>query len=168
MKTKRIFIVLLLVVFQTTNGQEKIKATDRNKEYIEFLKEFYTEYLIKTNLDNQKNKIYQNFITILNKYCTSSLVEKILNAEIDYDPFIYAQDFHISILNYLKVEKYGDNLGYYEVSFRYTNEDDSQRTRIRLEVINTTEGCKISNIISNYDVEKGLTFPLDWSEKESD
>lgn len=163
MKTLHLFIVLLLVVFHTTNGQKKAETIDPTQEHIQFLKGFYFEYLTISNIPDHKNRM-----AILRKYCTEKLYKKYEESEIDYDPFIFAQDFHISILNYLKVEKYGDNLGYYEVSFRYTNKEDSQRTRIRLEVINTAEGCKISNIISNYHVEKGLTFPLDWSEKESD
>ena len=48
-------------------------------------------------------KVYENYLSILNKYCTSSLVERILESEIDYDPFINAQDVSAVILDYLKV-----------------------------------------------------------------
>jgi len=80
--------------------------------------------------------------------------------KIDYDPFIFAQDISSIVLDYLKVEKYVKEKNVYEVSYHYLNEDDSKRTRIKLEVINTPEGFKISNIISNYDSEIGLHYPL--------
>lgn len=160
MKTVRLFFTLLFIAFQTTNAQDKTESIDHSEEQIEFLEGFYVEYVSRPDVPDHEKRM-----SILRKYCTSELVDKILemwrNRELDYDPFVFAQDnLPISSLNFLKIEKHRKEKNVYEVSYHYLNEDDSERTRIRLEVINTPKGCKISNIISNYDSEIGLHFPL--------
>lgn len=159
MKTIHLFFTLLLVAFHSINAQNKLVTIDHTQEHIQFLEDFYGEYLAGSGLPGPETQMI-----IFRKYCTSNLTNKIIkmwkNHELDYDPFVFAQDVPSIILDYLKVEKYGKEKNMYEVSYHYLNEDDSERTRIRLEVTNTPDGCKISNIISNYDKEKGLHFPL--------
>ena len=48
----------------------------------------------------------------------------------------------------------------YEVSSHSLNQTDSVSGRIRLVVDNAADGCKISDIISVYDSEVGLHYPL--------
>ena len=140
MNTKHLLITFLLFFFQSVNSQNK---TETN-EHTSFLKEFYTEYI--SNWDNPKT----DDMIILEKYCTTNLLGKIHEMheklQIGYDPFIFAQDISPIILNYLQVKKYGKQENLYEVSFRYPNDDDNERTRIKLRVINTDKGCKINAV----------------------
>ena len=156
MNTKHLFITLLFTTVQMINAQEKTSTMNSTQGHIHFLEDFYTEYISSWDTPY----FYETKKDILKKYCTLSLLGKIYVAKIDGDPFIFAQDIPSIVLDYLRVEKYGEQKNVYEVSYHYLNEGDSDRTRIRLEVINTSEGYKISNIISNYDKEKGLYFPL--------
>lgn len=156
MKTIQFFFTILFFATQTVNAQDKTEPIDPTQEHIQFLEDFYTEYI--STWDNPY--FHYDRKDIFKKYCTLSLLGKIYVAKIDYDPFIFAQDISSIVLDYLKVEKYDKEKNVYEVSYHYLNEDDSERTRIKLEVINTPEGFKICNIISNYDTEKGLHFPL--------
>ena len=159
MNTKHLFITLLLVAFQATNGQDKVECIDKSQEHLEFLEEFYIEYI---NTGDRER--FHERPKILEKYCTKGLLRKISEMhqsfQLDYSPFIFAQDISPIVLDYLRVEKYGAQKNIYEVSFHYLNEGENDRTRIRLEVINTTEGCKVSDIISVYDPEVGLHYPL--------
>lgn len=156
MSSKHFLITLLFVAFQVANGQDRGECIDDTQEHIQFLKNFYTEYLSVP--DDVSSYLMQK--DILKKFCEQSLLDNISKIKLDYDPFIFAQDFWSGVLRYLKVKKYGTKKNVYKVSFHYLNKDDSDRIRIRLKVINTTEVCKISDIISVYDKEKGLHFPL--------
>ena len=151
MNTKHFFIALLFVTFQLVNGQNKTKSTDETEMHIQLLEDFYTEYISGNH--NARD------VCFLKLYCTEKLINKLNEFSFEYDPFLFAQDVWKGVLNYLKVEKYGVQENVYEVSFHYLNQNDSDRTRIRLEVANTTEGF-INDIISVYDSEKGLAFPL--------
>ena len=152
MNTKKLFITILFISIQIANGQNHPDTIDHTQEHIQFLEDFYTKYIsIGYNLSSKD---------FLEEYCTKKLLCEISESKIDYDPFIFAQDISPIVLDYLRVEKYGAQKNIYEVSFHYLNEGENDRTRIRLEVINTTEGCKVSDIISVYDPEVGLHYPL--------
>lgn len=49
------------------------------------------------------------------------------NYELDYDPFIKAQDYHISILDFIKIEKSSSKKENYLVSYRYKNQREKER-----------------------------------------
>lgn len=160
MNTKYLFTALLFVGFQLVNGQDKMECNDTTQNHIEHLKSFYFEYLYRPDVPDHKNRI-----KILRKYCSLKLIDKITemwkNMELDYDPFTFAQDnLPVSTLDYLKVDKYGKQKNVYEVSFPNSNEVDKEGTHIRLEVEDTEDGYKVSDIISVYDTEVGLDFPL--------
>jgi len=146
MKIKYLFISLFLVAFQLISCQNKLSKS--NKETISFLKQFYSEYLYGTSLnENQNGKIvYKNYIRIINKYCTPSLVEKLLKSELDYDPFINAQDVSVVILDHLKVLPIEGKKEHFELSFRYPIQKESERTRIKLKVVCTKDGIKIDGV----------------------
>ena len=159
MNTKKLFISILFIGIQIANGQNQSDTIDHTQEHIQFINTFYIEYISRPDVPDQKKRM-----EILRKYCASNLIDKITlmwkNRELDYDPFIFAQDIWTGVLKYLKVEKYGTQKNVYEVSYHYLNQDDNDRVRIRLEVTNTPDGFKVSHIISVYDPEVGLHYPL--------
>ena len=152
MNTKKLFITILFIGIQITNGQNQSNIIDHTQEHIQFLEDFYTKYIsIGYNLSSTD---------FLEEYCTKKLICKISESKIDYDPFIFAQDIWTGVLKYLKVEKYGTQKNVYEVSYHYLNQDDNDRLRIRLEVTNTPDGFKLIDIISAYKPGVGLHYPL--------
>jgi hypothetical protein len=67
-----------LVIFLATQGcASQAQKTDYNKEE-NFLKNFYFEYLTKTDIDKyDRIVVTQNYKKIMNRYCTENLVNKI-------------------------------------------------------------------------------------------
>lgn len=133
-------LVVLFMLFQSCNGQDK---NDNSQKHIQFLKDFYNEYVI----NNNRRMVYP----ILEKYCTEdfykSLVEKMKTGEIDYSPVLYAQDFHVSLLDNLDVVKDSLKINTYVVSYFYENLENWNSTHIiKYELIDTQEGLKIKNI----------------------
>ena len=146
MKIKYLLITFFLIAFQLSCSQNKSSQT--NPKIINFFEKFYSEYVYGTSLSEQGNgvKVYENYFSILNKYCTPSFVKRILKSEIDYDPFINAQDVSVIILDYLKVISIDDEKELFEVSFRYPVQKESERTRIKLKVLCTSDGYKIDGV----------------------
>ena len=148
MKTLHLLLAISLFTFQTVNSQNKIEAINHTQEHIEFLKEFYMEYVSFDENQISGKEAYQNYLSVLEKYCTPSLNEKILQAnktlELDYNPFIYSQDYSSAlILQTLQVKKYGKQNNLYEVSFcsyKYFKQNNCETTRVKFKVINTENG----------------------------
>ena len=145
MNTKHLFISFLMVAFQVTNAQDKTESIDPTQEHIQFLEDFYVEYLSGSDVPNPEKRI-----RVRKKYCTSSLVDKIIemkkNRRLSYDPFINAQDYPPTILNHIKIEKQGEEKNVYMMSYPHNFHIEIEKTRIRLEVINTVDGCKIAAV----------------------
>ena len=159
MKTIHLFLTVLFIAVQTANAQDKTESIDDTQEHIQFLEDFYVEYLSGPDVPKHEKEM-----SILRKYCTAELVDKIIemwrNRKLDYDPFVFAQDVPSIILNHIKIEKPREEKNVYMMSYPHDFHVEVELKKITLKVINTPEGCKISNIISNYDKEKGLHFPL--------
>jgi hypothetical protein len=116
-----------------------------------FLKNFYFEYLIKTDIDKyDKVVISQNYQKIMNAYCTENLVNKINgmqeNYELSYDPFIKAQDYHISLLDFIIIKKNHIKKGNYLVSYRYKNQSEKERINIDIQVAKVNGNLKIIGV----------------------
>lgn len=116
-----------------------------------FLKHFYFEYLTKTDIDKyDRIVVTQNYKKIMNRYCTENLVNKIKrmqeNYELDYDPFIKAQDYHISILDFIIIEKSPMKKENYLVSYRYKNQSEKERIYIDIQVAKINGDFKIIGV----------------------
>lgn len=68
------------------------------------------------------------------------------NYELDYDPFIKAQDYHISILDSIKIKKDSKDNGSYSVSYKYKNQSESERVYIEVQLIEVNGSFKIDNV----------------------
>ena len=160
MNTKKLFITILFIGIQIANGQNQPDTIDHTQEHIQFINTFYIEYISRPDVPDQKKRM-----EILRKYCASNLIDKIMlmwkNRELDYDPFIFAQDILPKIvLNHFKIEQYEKQKNIYMMSYPHDFHVEVGIKYIKLEVMNTDEGCKITNIISVYDPEVGLHYPL--------
>lgn len=161
MKKQNLYSIIICILFfqGCFSQQDKSKvqnssivsdySQDYTQEHIVFLEEFYREYIGNTKLSDDE--------VILKKYCTPSLIANIRSKqckfEIGNDPFIYAQDIWVGVLEFLEVEKVTDSINKYIVSYRYSNEDDKDRTKMMLEIINTDDGFKINGVGGLYTPE---------------
>lgn len=127
------------------------QAQKNTQESVEFIKQFYFEYLTKTDTDKyDKEDIQNNYQKIMNLYCSKRLVNKIKHMqetyELSYDPFIKAQDYHISILDFILVEKNPKKNNNYFVSYRYKNQSEDKRVYIEIEITKINKNFKIIRV----------------------
>lgn len=143
MKIKFLFVTLFMLTFNLSSCQKKIKPNCGLNERTIHVEKFYKEHII--GWDN-----YDEYMEILKKYCSSNLFNKINEMletyELDYDPFINAQDVSSVILDYLKITPVEGERDSFEVSFRYPVQKERERTRIKLKVVCTKDGLKIDGV----------------------
>ena len=157
MKYYLIFSLLLFLVLSCTseNGKEKIDNSSENEEAvhskvinrdtdsvkIEFLMSFYKQYIL----------LMANYIEIepLEKLretsCYKYLLTKIDLADIDYDPFLNAQDAIEESIKSLEVTKCGNEKDIFCVSYQW--DSLSEKTIIKLQVSIIDGTPKIVDII---------------------
>ena len=159
MKNRLLFIVLSFVFFLVAcNSNEKkeslgndsvnceLKEVDDQELMKAMLKDFYAEYIIAQmqcplDLDNVSH--------IMEKYCTKSLImnlDYLSDPEnylwINWDPFLEAQDFDLTALQTLKIERDG-RVNVYKATYWINN----LCITIRLLVIESENGYKIDAIL---------------------
>jgi hypothetical protein len=115
------------------NSSEKTAET--------LLKNFYTEYmtLIASNtLDSKKEEF------IKQKYCTKELLNKINKQfeeeELDYDPFLKAQDANLENLSSLKIENVNKDNQY---KVRYIDNYSLKKIEINIQM---NDSLKIKSV----------------------
>lgn len=91
-------------------------------EAIKVIKEFYKLYL------NELEEFPPNISkmdSIKNIYCTSNFLLDNKRNDLDYDPFLNAQDSNVDWLKTLRVEKYSESEKTFKISYydSYSNED---------------------------------------------
>lgn len=145
MKTK---ISIAIVIFGMTFfnlGNCQTIITEKNssdKQIVEMLKKFYNEYL--TEID--KMPLNQKKINLVKqKFCTSKLLKKIDLLELDYDPFVNAQDFDSEVLKTIKFTKDSKSLNIYKACYIYSF--NKKNICIKLRIIKTNNNFKIDDIL---------------------
>ena len=138
---KQKLTILLFILLLSSAGRGKASETQPSKDpAIETLNRFYTQYITeisKTPEDmNQTNLIKQ-------KYCTPQLLKKI--SELDYDPFINAQDLPEDLLKTLTIKKETGVDNKYTVS--YLDTYSQKQITIHLKTIRDKDSCKIAEIL---------------------
>lgn len=140
MKKKKILITFLLVTLQATYSQCNTETTKQNEQkHIQFLKEFYDEYISNWN-------DVSNDMIILNKYCSSNLIDNIHESGLEYNPFFEAQDIPVILLNHYRIEKYSEKEGLYMFSYPHDFHIEVELIEIKLGVVSTDEGLKINRV----------------------
>jgi len=141
MKTKSLIIFfatsIMLLNTVNCNGQPQNKSSD--EEIMSMIKSFYTGYITENvKMPPNGSKIF----SLKKKYCTTYLINKINNQELDFDPFLKAQDSNIEWLKTLTVKKNVSKKGFYIVSYT----DNNKQIIIKLNVIKQNESFKIDSI----------------------
>jgi len=125
------------------NSKEQIQEND--SLIINTIKEFYISYI----LENSKNQFNSNTIYELkHKYVSKDLLQNISkqmkNGNLDWDPFVNAQDFFDGWIKTLQVKKDESVKNKYIVSYYNGKENE----KIYLRIIKENNQYKIDSIIS--------------------
>lgn len=140
MKTKILISILALCVMllNTFNCISSPVQDDSDKQILSMLKSFYSNYITENSKmpPNQKN-----IKLIKNKYCTSTFLKKIDKQELEYDPFLNAQDCKIEWLKTLTIRKDSIRNNLYYVS--YINNYNNQHIIIKVIVVKLNQLYKI-------------------------
>lgn len=117
-------LFLLIFCFQVKSQTNKYSE----KEIITMIKSFYTAYITETSkMPPDFNKIE----VIKKEYCTLSLLNKIEMQELDYDPFLKAQDCDAETLKTLSIKKDIKQKNLFYVSYN----DNYTKTEITIKLI---------------------------------
>ncbi len=141
---KKLLIIVLLAQISFSfkmYAQDSSSATISEGQIIKDLKSFYTLYITE-NAKNQPNE--KLLSTIKHKYCSEKLLQKLSLEELDYDPFLNAQDCDIEWLKTLSVIKESKSKNKYVVSF--VDNFSKKRNKIKLFVTVIENKTKITSI----------------------
>ena len=135
-------VSLLLTAFVFFSHPVRIRAASPNDAATEMLKEFYTRYITEISKNPPSEK---KLHSIRKQYCTAGLLSRMKELQLDYDPFINAQDTDDSWIKTLSVKRHPEKgKGFYIVSFSDT--ESKTTVTITLSVIKEKDDYKIDGI----------------------
>jgi hypothetical protein len=118
----------------------------RAEQAIQQLKQFYTAYILCCDSPDGNEEIQTS---IRNKYLTKSLLHKLENSDLDYDPLIQAQDCDRSWIETIEIKPDTERQNVYTVS--YTSTFDNEKT-IKLLLANDNGNYLIDDILSDVNI----------------
>jgi len=116
-------------------------ATTPDTDAAAMLTEFYKQY-VAACVDDDLNRGAKKSEELVIQYCTKALRDKMDAAELDYDPFLNAQDCDPSIFETLTIVK-GKMDNQYTACYLY---DAGRKNCMNLEVIKVGDDYKISDL----------------------
>ncbi len=129
------------------SSQKVVDTLFLKNEKEKFLLAFYEEYI--TELSASSINLEQINL-IKSKYCTPKLLNKLLDEELDFDPFLDAQDIDKEILKTLKVTE--DSLkNNFIISYSTGFQDEIVEIKLNLLLINNE--LKINDILETDSVD---------------
>lgn len=106
------------------DGDTKEKANDTA---IRTIRGFYSAYI--TACDEMPARLEE----VKEKYCTARLLKALGKEELDYDPFLNAQDCDRSWIATLSVKRDTEEHDLYHVQYKDTSSQESIRLKLRLK-----------------------------------
>jgi hypothetical protein len=136
------YLLFFIAVFiANSKCQSQSKAND--EQVVTMLKEFYTSYI--TVISESKDSMEFKLDSIKLKYCTLKLIKQIADdEELDYDPFLNAQDAHLECLQTLTILKDPNSPNFYCIS--YVDNYSKRQITIKLGVVKQKNKYKIDSI----------------------
>lgn len=130
-----------------TTRTDPMSVDPNDSTALVFIRMFYKEYLLEFEND---------FVdSVRRKYCTPELIKKIVNKELDYDPFLNAQDFDDSLLRTLDAKKSNTPQGYYIVS--YVDGYSKKKVYIVISLAEHEGEYRISDVIFGFEPDEELS-----------
>ena len=134
-----------------------------NQKAIQMLKEFYTAYITE-GIEGSGRESVQRSQQILKKYVTAGLLDKISNdTQLDYDPFVNAQDFFDNWLKTLKVTKDESQQYVFNVSF-FSWEKDERPIEIKVLILKAGNEYMVGDILPRSSVNQSVEYDFDKSD----
>lgn len=133
------FATLLILTFNQLFAQD-----DSDQEKIKMLKDFYKAYT------SEIETIDVNWVkvdSIKNLYCTQRLLDWRQNEELDYDPFINAQDLNPELYKILNISRDNSTENKFVVTYNYFENQPGYESKIKLIVIKSGDKYKIDQIL---------------------
>ena len=137
---KNICIYLFMIGMSFYNNSYGQISSSSDKQIRETLKSFYKVYIA----ENDKMPIDEKKLnSIKRKYCTLKFIKKMKASDLDYDPFVKAQDYDKNWLKTMKINK-DSKKNIYVVCFM----DTYVKTNIcvKLLVLKVNKEFKIDNV----------------------
>jgi hypothetical protein len=128
-----------------TRVEKKPQSNADEEQVVNMLTDFYTGYI--TIIAKGPMDFEDKLIALKEKCCTKKLLDKVaedFKNELDYDPFINAQDSDVAWLKTLSVVKEPQKENTYSVSYR---SNDTTKVVIHLRVIKQDSSFKIDGIL---------------------
>lgn len=160
----------VLTITETCNGNKKVVCTHRLEAEQQdaacvALQEFYQAYITEgaknTTDGTALHAIKEKYVT---KNLLSELQQALSKGELDYDPFVNAQDFNFDWLGTLEISKDKSLPATYHVSYANSYEKDG-KTHIKVAVVNEGGRYKISKLHfdeSREEAVSGQPIPESW------
>lgn len=101
-----------------------------NDTAIKTIRSFYTEYITADN-GMPVNETQLN--SIKRKYCTPRLIHALQQDEMDYDPFLNAQDCDLSWISTLSVKRDTEEHDLYYVQYKDTASKETIHLKLKLK-----------------------------------
>ena len=127
-------------------SSEKLELStenNRTETKIEFVENFYEEYISELS---EMPMDLDRIDSLEKKFLTVELYKKLKEQDLDYDPFLNAQDFDDDILEKLASNEHTEKKDVVKVS--YIDDYTSSTVSIFLKVIELENGYKISSILN--------------------
>lgn len=153
---KHLFTTICLLTVCLLVGCKTSNTPDKN---IEMLHAFYKAYIVEQS--KVSNDALAKIDSLKNSYCSAELLAQISRLELDYDPFLSAQDCDEGYLDRMSIGKVEEKAHIYQVVFNDSIINPNYKNReIQLKVL---EG-RITDILGVTDSE-ALAAANDATEK---
>lgn len=106
----------------------------------EFIKVFYAEYLSALATGSTES--------VIDAHCTPELASRLANSDLDYDPFLNAQDFDENVLKTLEVTQ-SERQEFFVVS--YMDSYSNSKVYVAMRLVAAKGGHRISDVIPGFD-----------------
>ena len=130
MKTILSFITATLMLL---NSIGCIRAQNDDEQIIAMLEEFYKSYITEMISSTPPKLVDEKLDSIKSEYCTTNLLQKVEEQELDYDPFLNAQDSKSECLETLNITIDSIKSNSYIINY-YVNILDPSYKKIKEEV----------------------------------
>lgn len=146
MRIKLLLWLLFFIVYPAIGGCNHIDSIQYDCQEIDSttltLKQFYISY-ISEQLKDKPDK--QKIAYLKEKYVTKNFLSKLSKLELDYDPFVYAQDYDENWLKCIRIEK--DTLSVDTYNVYLIDNFNNETYCMKLYMIKEDGEYKIDNIL---------------------
>ena len=132
------FTVIIVLMNNCTYSQNN----SSDKQITKMLKEFYSNYITE---NSKMPPNIKKIAIIKNIYCSKKLVANLNKKQLDYDPFLNAQDSDVDWIKTLTISKGVQNKNLYVVTYSI----DGSKNTVKLMVVNEVGKFKIDSILKN-------------------